>query len=237
MNRSMSQAVKQLFTDISPSYDKLNHLLSFNFDQGWRRKAIQMIKRENHEAFQALDLCAGTYDFSLECLKQFPQCEILAADFSFGMLDQGQSKISSFIKKGKIKPVCADGLNLPVADSSIDVIFCGYGVRNFDNTEKGLQEMNRVLKPGGQIIVLEFYKPTAGLQKFFHQTYAQHIIPRLGKIISGHDSAYHYLRDSIQGFLTIPEFNNLLQKTNYKDITFKNFIFSISTAFTAFKKD
>lgn len=231
----MSEAVKQLFTEISPTYDRLNHLLSFNFDKGWRKSAIRMIRKKRQDHFKAIDLCAGTYDFSLECLKNFPNAEIMACDFSQGMLDAGLNKIDPQIKTGQIKPICCDALHMPFEDNSIDVIFCGYGVRNFDDTEKGMKEIYRVLKPGGQVIVLEFFKPDTILGRFFNRTYAQTIIPSLGKIISKHDSAYSYLRDSIRGFLTTKQFEQMLHKNKFKDIKTKNFIMKISSAVSAFK--
>lgn len=247
----MSEAVKSLFTDISPTYDRLNHLLSLNLDKIWRRKAISLINdyltlrlsdsqkvtqsESQKVSFLALDLCCGTFDLSLECLRQFPNAQIIAADFSHGMLNAGREKISQSINSGKIIPICGDGLKLPLADNSLNVIFCGYGVRNFDSTKIGLQEMNRVLKAGGQIIVLEFFKPSSWVSNVFHKSYAKFLIPLLGKIISGHESAYHYLRDSIQGFLTIQEFKNLLEECNYKDIKINDFFMSVSTAVSAIK--
>lgn len=232
----MSEAVKNLFTDISTSYDRLNHLLSLNIDKVWRKKAIQLIERNKNDNFHALDLCCGTYDLSLECFKQFPQCNITASDFSQGMLDAGLPKIKKFRESKQINVVQADALNLPFDDERFDVIFCAYGVRNLDDTKKGLLEIQRVLKPGGQIIVLEFFKPDRPMAHLFHKTYANIIIPTLGKMVSGHSSAYHYLRDSIQGFMTIEEFKALGLQCDYQNIFAKDFLFSISTAISLKKE-
>lgn len=231
----MSETVKSLFTSISPTYDRLNHVLSFNIDKIWRKKTIAWIEKPQNSCFQMLDLCAGTFDLSLECLRQFPNCQIVAADFSLGMLNAGISKIKTQKLKGKIVPVCADALNLPFSDNSMDVIICGYGFRNFDDAEKGIREANRVLKKGGQLLVLDFFKPNSVPAKIFHKTYAKFVIPTLGKLISGHQSAYVYLKNSIQGFLTADEFKNLLKKNSFKDTKSKDFIFAISSVVSAIK--
>lgn len=231
----MSEAVKSLFTTISPTYDRLNHLLSFNIDKIWRKKTIALIEKPKNTCFQVLDLCAGTFDLSLECLRQFPNCHIMAADFSLGMLNAGMAKIEAQRVKGKIVPVCTDALNLPFSDNSIDVIVCGYGFRNFDDAQKGLREANRVLKKGGQLLVLDFFKPSSIPAKIFHKTYAKFVIPTLGKLISGHQSAYEYLKNSIQGFLTAGEFKNLLNRTHFTNSKSKDFIFAISSVVSATK--
>lgn len=229
----MSEAVKSLFTAISPTYDRLNHVLSFNFDKGWRKKTIAQIHKKSEDAFLALDLCAGTHDLGLECLSQFPKARIQAVDFSFGMLHAGQNKIQKELTSKKIFSVCGDALNLPYPNSTFDVIFCAYGVRNFDNVEAGLKEIRRVLKPGGQVLVLEFFRPISSLNNFFNKTYGQYVLPALGQAVSGHKSAYTYLRDSIRGFLSLPEFQALLEKSGFKDVKTKNFFMSISSYVSA----
>lgn len=231
----MSETVKSLFTSISPTYDRLNHLLSLNIDKIWRRKTVASIEKPPKACFQVLDLCAGTFDLSLECLRQFPNCHIMAADFSQGMLNAGMTKIEAQKVKGKIVPVCADALNLPFSDNSMDVIVCGYGFRNFSDVKKGIREANRVLKKGGQLLVLDFFKPSSIPAKIFHKTYAQFVIPTLGKLISGHQSAYEYLKNSIQGFLTLDEFKNLLNRNGFNDMKSKNFLFAVSSVVSALK--
>lgn len=223
-----------MFSRISPVYDRLNHLLSLNLDRSWRRQAIGMICPPC-QTFSALDLCAGTFDLSLECLRQFPGARIKAVDFSQAMLNAGEAKIKSQMESGIITPICADAMSLPLKDESFDVIFCGFGVRNFDMTHKGVLEMYRVLKPGGQVVILEFFRPSNTLARFFHQTYARYLIPFLGRLFSGNDSAYSYLRDSIQGFLTVQEFMDLLKETKFSNLKIKNFFMSVATAVSATK--
>jgi demethylmenaquinone methyltransferase/2-methoxy-6-polyprenyl-1,4-benzoquinol methylase len=232
----MSEAIKNLFTDISPTYDKLNHLLSFNIDKSWRRKTIAKIQRQPNETFLALDLCAGTHDLGLECLKKFPKAKVIAADFSFGMLAQGQDKLKLHVADQKIFPVCADALHMPFEDNTFDVAFCAFGMRNLDNKSKGLEELNRVLKPGGQLMILEFFKADSLASRFFNKTFAQHIMPRIGRLVSGHQSAYDYLRDSIRGFLTVDDFRELMIMNGYKDIGADHFLMSIASCMTGVKK-
>jgi ubiquinone/menaquinone biosynthesis methyltransferase len=221
----MSETVKNMFTAISPTYDKLNHVLSFNIDKGWRRKAVSAIGHTASEPIKVLDVCAGTFDLSLDTLAHFSAAQITAVDFSSGMLQSGLAKI-----KGKnITPVCADALNLPFANAHFDVAVCGFGMRNLDDKTKALVELRRVLKPGGQLLVLEFFKPASFLSRLFNKTYAEHILPRLGKMISGNEAAYTYLRDSIRGFLTTDEFKALMQTQGYQNIKVQNFIFGIAS--------
>lgn len=232
----MSEAVKNLFTDISPTYDRLNHFLSFNFDKSWRRKTIANIEAGRDEPFLALDVCCGTHDLGLECLRQFPRSKITGLDFSQGMLDAGEGKIAAEKRAGKITPVRGDALAMPFPDDSFDVVFCAYGVRNFDDAGSGLKEMRRVLKPGGQLLVLEFFRPTSAFNRFFNKTYGEHILPWLGARISGHPSAYGYLRDSIRGFLSAEETAAKLDAVGFERIATRDFFLSISTCVSAFKK-
>jgi len=229
----MSEAVRKLFTEISPTYDRLNHLLSLNIDKLWRKKTIARIQKKSDERFQALDLCCGTFDLSLECVKQFPNAKIQAIDFSQSMIEVGKKKIQDF---PQIIPLCGDALNLSFKNKTFDVIFCGFGIRNLDDVEKGLKEMYRVLKPHGQVLILEFFKPTSSLQKLFHKTYGAHVLPKIGRFISGNPKAYSYLKDSIQGFLTVPEFCELLQKNGFENISAKDYFLKISSCINAFCK-
>ncbi len=214
-----------MFTAISPTYDKLNHVLSFNIDKRWRRKTVAAIAHIASDPIQVLDVCAGTFDLSLDTLARFSAAQITAVDFSAGMLQSGLEKI-----KGKnITPVCADALNLPFENGRFDVAVCGFGMRNLDDKAKGLAELRRVLKPGGQLLVLEFFKPSSFLSRLFNKTYAEHILPSLGKFISGNKAAYTYLRDSIRGFLTTEEFKVLLQAQGFENVKIKNFVFGIAS--------
>jgi demethylmenaquinone methyltransferase/2-methoxy-6-polyprenyl-1,4-benzoquinol methylase len=183
-----------------------------------------------------LDVCAGTHDFGMACIDRFPHAQITALDFSQAMLDAGTHKIEKKPYKGHFSPVCGDALNMPFENNTFDVVFCAYGVRNFDSAKSGIEEIKRVLKPSGQLIVLEFFRPTTFLSQIFHKTYGEHVLPFLGKWLSGHPSAYTYLRDSIRGFMSITEFDTLLQSTGFVNTSHKSLMGGISHIAGGFKK-
>ena len=228
----MSEAIKALFSDISPTYDKLNHILSLNIDKYWRNRAISLISQPKNREIKCLDVCAGTFDLSLACLKRFPKSQLTAVDFSEGMLRAGIPKIAPYLAQNRITTLCADALAIPLPDKQFDVAFCAYGIRNLDDTRRGLLEIKRLLKPNGQIIILEFFKPSDFAGTVFHQTYSKAIIPTLGRFLSGHRVAYDYLKTSIQGFMTREEFAKLLSECGFEQIREMNFFMSISTAFS-----
>lgn len=226
-------AVKGLFDSISPTYDRLNHVLSFNIDKIWRKKSIARIQKSKEENFLALDLCCGTHDMGIECIKQFPNAKITAMDFSAEMLKAGEPKIKKYIASGQIKTLVGDALDMPFPEASFDVIFCAYGLRNFSDTQKGLAEMRRVLKPGGQLLILDFFKPQNFFTRVFHQSYAQHVLPRLGGWISGRPEAYVYLRDSIAGFVSTPQLLEMLKRQGFPQVCSTDFFGGISSCVEA----
>lgn len=225
----MSHAIKVLFNDISPTYDKLNHVLSLNIDKLWRKRAIASLDSDDNAALVVLDLCAGTYDLSLACLKRFKNAKITAADFSQGMLNAGLEKIKKHLSSGQITPLCADALDLQLPDESFDIVMCAYGMRNLDDTARAILEIKRVLKPGGQVLILEFFKPDSFAAKLFHLSFVRFIIPTLGKWLSGHVCAYRYLRDSIQGFMTREKFNNCLKENGFEIMQSRDLLMSVSS--------
>lgn len=232
----MSETVKKIFNDISPTYDRLNHLLSFNVDKSWRKKTIAHIQKNKNDPLNVLDVCCGTHDLGLECLKQFPKAHIHALDFSSEMLKVGDQKLARLGVSGSFTTQCGDALKLPYSDNSFDVVMCAYGVRNFDDAQKGMQEMLRVLKPNGQVLVLEFFRPTKPMATFFNKTYAQFVLPCMGRLVSGHTSAYHYLKDSIRGFLSTDEFEGMLKTIGFQNVQTKSFLMGISSCVSAQKK-
>lgn len=232
----MSEAVRDLFTRISPTYDKLNHLLSFNIDKRWRKKALRGCHLKNTDVKNVLDLCAGTLDFSIMASAHFPQARIDALDFSEGMLERGRSKIALQNLDKRIFPVCADALHTPYADNLFDVVMCAYGLRNLDDKRAGSMEMLRLLKPGGELIILEFFRPQNMFSRIFNKTYAEIILPTVGGVVSGDRKAYAYLRDSIRRFLTVDEYKNTLTEIGYTGISHHHFFGGISSVVRAHKK-
>jgi len=216
--------MKTMFSSISPTYDLLNHVLSLGCDVGWRRKAVALIDCPTNQSLRVLDLCAGTGDFALAVQKKFPLAKIEVVDFSPEMLELARHK---FEKHGlsQVKIICADALKLPFDDGSFDVVVCGFGVRNFADVPKGLGEVYRVLKQGGQVIVLDLFKPETGVGRLFYNTYGRFVLPLVGRLISRHEGAYDYLRNSVQGFVSVGEFEKLVMKIGFASVRSRHFLF------------
>jgi len=212
---SKKEQVSSMFDNISGKYDFLNHFLSLGIDKLWRRKAINILKPEQPETI--LDIATGTGDFALAALKINPK-KIVGVDISEGMLDKGREKISSKKLNDKIELKYGDSENLPFEANSFNAITVGFGVRNFENLEKGLSDMHRVLTPGGTAVVLEFSKPKKFPIKQAFGFYSKRVIPTIGKLISKDKRAYAYLPESVEAFPEGQRFIDILQKVGYKDV-------------------
>lgn len=224
-----SQSVRAMFSSIAARYDLLNHLLSGNQDKRWRRRAVRLLSPRKGE--RVLDLCCGTGDLGLECLRQQPRCHVVGADFALPMLQLAQQKSP--------RPLwmAADALHSPFSDESFDAAMVGFGVRNFEDTRAGLCEIERVLKPGGRLLVLEFMRPTvpAFLQNTF-SIWSRQMLPRIGAVVSKHAGAYSYLPASVHGFLTRREFEALLRDIGFLNVRSFNYSGGIATAIIAHKQ-
>ena len=227
-----SQSVQAMFSAIAGRYDLLNHLLSANQDVRWRRRAVRLLGPKRDE--QILDLCCGTGDLSFEILRRQPRCRVTGADFAQPMLEIARSKVLG--RKAKIEFVWADALNLPFEAASFNAVTVGFGVRNFENTAAGLREIHRVLKPGGRVLVLEFMRPTSFFLCHIFGLFFKGILPRVGKVISKHNSAYSYLPASVGGFYTRAEFAQLLRDCGFREVRSFNYSLGTATCFLA-KKD
>jgi demethylmenaquinone methyltransferase/2-methoxy-6-polyprenyl-1,4-benzoquinol methylase len=227
-DKSKKEQVADMFDNISHRYDFLNHFLSLGIDKSWRRKAVKMIASGNPK--KILDIATGTGDFAIASLKLKPN-EIIGVDISNGMLDMGREKMK---KKGYDKVIIltyGDSESMPFETDSFDAITVGFGVRNFENLEKGLGEMLRVLKPGGKAAVLEFSKPRKFPIKQSFKFYSKYIIPRLGKSISKDEAAYAYLPESVEAFPEGQAFVDILSKVGFKNITRKEVSGGIATIY------
>jgi demethylmenaquinone methyltransferase/2-methoxy-6-polyprenyl-1,4-benzoquinol methylase len=227
-DKSKKEQVADMFDNISHRYDFLNHFLSLGIDKSWRRKAVKMIASGNPK--KILDIATGTGDFAIASLKLKPN-EIIGVDISNGMLDMGREKMK---KKGYDKVITltyGDSESMPFETDSFDAITVGFGVRNFENLEKGLGEMLRVLKPGGKAAVLEFSKPRKFPIKQSFKFYSKYIIPRLGKSISKDEAAYAYLPESVEAFPEGQAFVDILSKVGFKNITRKEVSGGIATIY------
>lgn len=204
--------VAKMFDNISRSYDFLNHFLSLGIDFYWRKRAIALLK--DLKPKKILDVATGTADFAIEALSLDPE-EVVGVDISEGMLEHGRQKLE---KKGLDKKIIlfkGDSEKLPFEDNIFDAVIVAFGVRNFEDLDKGLADMLRVLKKGGAVIILEFSKPESIPFKQIYNFYFNLILPNIGRLISKDDSAYRYLPESVQAFPDGNTFLKLLNKTGF----------------------
>ena len=225
--------VSKMFDKIASSYDLLNRVTSMGIDIIWRKKAINLLKKD-HKII--LDVATGTADVAIEIHKQFPNIkQIIGLDISPEMLNIGKKKVAKRGFSDKIELVVGDSENLSFADNYFDAVTVAFGVRNFENLQKGLKEIKRVLKPGGQLMVLEFSHPTVFPVKQLFNFYFKYILPTIGRVMSNDTKAYQYLFDSVQAFPNQEGFLEELQQTGFKSNQCKPLTFGICTAYTAIK--
>ncbi len=195
--QSKKDQVEEMFDDISPRYDLLNHLLSANIDKLWRRNAIR--KLTSHKPKLILDIATGTGDFAIAAAR-INEAKVIGIDISEGMLEVGRRKLEKRKLTKAIELLKADSEKLPFENEKFDAAIVGFGVRNFENLKKGLTEIFRVLKPGGVFYVLEFSKPANSPYKQIYQFYFTKILPFIGRMISKNSNAYTYLPESVNEF-------------------------------------
>ncbi|MBX2946363.1 MAG: bifunctional demethylmenaquinone methyltransferase/2-methoxy-6-polyprenyl-1,4-benzoquinol methylase UbiE [Cyclobacteriaceae bacterium] len=226
------EQVARMFDNISHRYDFLNHFLSLGIDKGWRKKAIKLLKPANPKIL--LDVATGTGDFALQALTLKPE-KIIGVDISAGMLDVGRKKLEKRGLTGVIEMVQADSENLPFEQNKFDAVTVAFGVRNFENLEKGLQEIFRVMKPGALLAVLEFSRPRRFPFKQGYNFYFKTILPKIGNWISRDKAAYSYLPESVEAFPDGEDFLRILKAIGYKNVSCKPLTFGISSIYTAQK--
>ena len=214
-DQSKKEEVAQMFNNISKRYDFLNHFLSLGIDKIWRKKAVKILGENNPKII--LDIATGTGDFAVEALKLKPT-RIIGIDISQGMLDMGITKMKNKKVDDIIDLRLGDSENLPFDDNYFDGYTVGFGVRNFENLEKGLAEMLRVLKVSGRAVILEFSKPKKFPVKQTYYIYSRYILPTIGKVVSKDARAYTYLPESIVAFPEGEEFKSIMKKVGYKNV-------------------
>jgi demethylmenaquinone methyltransferase/2-methoxy-6-polyprenyl-1,4-benzoquinol methylase len=229
---SKKEQVADMFNNISHKYDFLNHFLSLGIDIRWRKKAIKQLKEIAPK--QILDIATGTGDFAIESLSLNPD-KVVGVDISEGMLSVGREKLKKRKLDDRITLQSGDSENLPFEDNKFDAIIVAFGVRNFENLEKGLAEMHRVLRPGGKVVVLEFSKPKSFPFKQLYNFYFKNILPLVGKTISKDSSAYTYLPESVKSFPDGDKFTNILDTLGYKETKCKALTLGISSIYTGIK--
>jgi len=218
-----------MFDRIAFRYDFLNRFLSAGIDVSWRKKAIREL--EELQPQNLLDVATGTGDFAITSYKILNPVKITGIDISEGMLDLGRKKIEKLGLEDKIQLLKGDSEAILFADNSFDAITVAFGVRNFENLEKGLSEIYRVLKPGGKLIVLEFSKPSLPVIKSLYKFYMKFVTPKVGKLISKNNEAYKYLNDSVQQFPEKETFTNILKKIKYRNSFYKTLSLGICTIY------
>lgn len=224
--------VEQMFNSIASKYDFLNHFLSLGIDIYWRNRAIRLLKGTIPELL--LDVATGTADFALTAHRSGAK-KVIGIDISENMLAVGRSKIKNLKLDQNIELIHGDSENLPFETSNFDAITVSFGVRNFQNLEKGLTEMFRVLKPGGKMVVLEFSKPQKFPIKQIYNFYFKYILPKIGKLVSKDNSAYRYLPESVNKFPEGGKFVKILQEIGFKNTQCIPLTFGICSIYSGTK--
>lgn len=229
---SKKQQVAVMFDKVSRRYDFLNRLMTFGLDVKWRKKVVKIAAKKNPQIL--LDIATGTGDFAIMLASLKPE-KIIGLDLSEGMLEIGKKKVMNKHLDSLIEMVLGDSEKLPFGDDHFDAITVGFGVRNFEDLDKGLREIYRVLKPGGDFIVLETAQPEHFPMKQLYKFYSKYIIPTIGKMVSHDKNAYDYLPESAAKFPYGKNFNNILEKNGFINATDKPLTFGVASIYTATK--
>jgi demethylmenaquinone methyltransferase/2-methoxy-6-polyprenyl-1,4-benzoquinol methylase len=232
-NLGKKEQVEQMFDNIAGNYDSLNRVISFGIDVKWRKKVLKIVSDSKPKII--LDIATGTGDLAILMTETNAE-KIIGLDISAGMLEVGRIKIKEKNLNSKIEMVLADSENMPYTDNYFDAITVAFGVRNFENLEKGLTEILRVLKSNGVFVILETSVPEKFPFKQGYRFYSTIILPLIGKLFSKDDSAYQYLSDSASVFPFGEALNNILRKVGFIEVKSSPQTFGVATIYTATKK-
>lgn len=230
---SKREQVEHMFDAISPKYDLLNRLFSLGIDQGWRRKVIRMLKREPVE--RLLDVATGTADLAIMAARKEAARQVIGVDISEGMLSHGREKVKTAGLEGRLLLLQADSQVLPFADGAFDAVTVAFGARNFEDLERGLREMLRVLRPGGRLFVLEFSRPRKAPMKQLFRFYFHRVMPAVGRMVSKDSAAYTYLPESVDAFPDGAEFVRILERCGGREAMARPLTGAIATIYSARK--
>lgn len=225
--------VKEKFSAISGKYDFLNSVLSFQIDRYWRWVTTRELK--NFPEGAVMDLCAGTLPLSLELTRQAPKRQVFAVDFCEDMLRAGKKNMPQDGRRQRIFPVCGDGEQIPAQDNSFWGITVAFGVRNLARTQQGLNEMHRVLKPGGKLLILEFSRPQNPVVKPLYNFYLNRVLPKVAGMVSGDKEAYEYLASSIAQFYEQKELLAMISNAGFSEAYHRPLTFGIVTVYVGVK--
>jgi demethylmenaquinone methyltransferase/2-methoxy-6-polyprenyl-1,4-benzoquinol methylase len=229
---SKKEQVATMFNNIASRYDLLNSLLSFGTHTSWRKKAIDLLRKENPKTI--LDIATGTADLAIEALKLDP-IKIVGVDISEGMLRLGQEKLNKRGLTEKIQLIKGDSEQLPFEPNSFDAVTVAFGVRNFENLDTGLKNIFSVLKPGGTLVVLEFSKPTNFIVKGLYNFYFNRVTPFVGGLFSKDASAYSYLPESVNAFPDGENFIDIMKQNGFSSTSRHSLTFNIANIYTGKK--
>ena len=227
------QQVAEMFNDIACRYDFMNRFLSGGIDQYWRRVAIRQL--DSMRPLRILDIATGTGDLAILAANKFPGTQITGIDISTGMLERGRKKIANLLLNKQIELIEGDSEAINFEAGTFDAITVAFGVRNFANLEKGLEEMYRVLKPGGKAVILEFSKPCQRIFRVLYNFYTKLIAPGVASLFTRNKEAYQYLHNSVKAFPEGEEFLHVLQQSGFKDISLKRLSLGICTIYCGIK--
>ena len=225
--------VKAMFDNIAPTYDQMNHRLSWNIDRSWRKKAISQLKPFKPQTL--LDIATGTGDFAILAAQMLKPQRLVGADISEGMMEIGRGKVKEAGLDDVITFRKEDCLSLSFADNTFDAVTAAFGIRNFSNLEQGLREMCRVMKPEGHLVILELTTPVAFPMKQLFHVYSHTVLPVYGRLISKDSSAYSYLTRTIEAFPQGERMMEILKQSGFSQTVFKRLTFGICTLYTAVK--
>ena len=225
--------VEAMFDNIAPTYDKLNHRLSWDIDKGWRKKAIRLLAP--HKPQTILDIATGTGDFAILAAQMLHPTRLTGADISEGMMEIGRQKVKQLGLDSIITFEKEDCLNLSYADNTFDAVTAAFGIRNFADLDKGLAEMCRVLKTGGKLVIVELTTPVGFPMKQLFHLYSHTVLPVYGRLISKDTAAYSYLTKTIEAFPQGERMMDILKQSGFKKTEFKRLTFGICTMYFATK--
>ena len=228
-----SVQVERMFDNIAPAYDQLNHTLSWGIDKSWRKKAINWLKPFQPQ--RMMDVATGTGDFAIQACRVLNPKELIGTDISEGMMNVGRQKVKDAGLEGRISFAKEDCTALTFPDNRFDAITVAFGVRNFEDLDKGLREIHRVLATNGKLVILELSEPDWFPMKQLYALYSKVVIPTLGKLLSKDRSAYTYLPQSIKAFPQGEVMKEIILKAGFSQANFKRLTLGICTLYTATK--
>lgn len=223
--------IGSLFNRIAANYDRFNHITSAGIDRRWRYLTVRSMRPAQH----VLDVAIGTGDLAIEMLKRGKAQQVTGIDLSTEMMRVGAAKVSQYDFAKRVRFDEGSALEMPYENEQFDAVTCAYGVRNFSNLDKGLAEMYRVLRPGGQLLILEFSYPENPIVRWAYDLYFSHVMPLLGKLISKDQSAYTYFLHSVKNFIWGEEMLTHLRDAGFSDTHYRTITFGITTLYTATK--